>query len=84
MVLLYVYAKSSKVVLRDILQKKVFCKYIPNLQEDVHVEVLFQSSYHASLLKSHFCMSVFLQISCILAEHFFVRTVMEDPFCKLI
>ena len=78
MVLLYVYAKSTKAVLRDILQKKVFCKYITNLQEDVHVEVLFQSSYHASLLKSHFWVSVFLQIYSILAEGFFIRTLVAD------
>ena len=84
MVLLYVYTKSSKAVLRDILQKKVFCKYIPNLQEDVHVEVLFQSSYHASLLKSHFWMSVFLQIYSILAERFFIRTLVGDFSVSLI
>ena len=62
MTLLYVYAKSSEAVLRDILQKKVFCKYASNLQEYVYAEVLFQSSYHASLLKSYFWMSVLLQI----------------------
>ena len=62
--------EKSEAVLRYILQKKIFCKYAAIMQqEDVHVEVLFQSSYHASLLKSHFCMSVFLQIYCILAEH---------------
>ena len=71
MTLLYVYAKSSKAVLRDIPQKNVCCKYAANLQEDAHVEKLFRSSYHASLLKSHFCMVFFLQIYCILAEHFF-------------
>ena len=84
MVLLYVYAKSSKAVLRDILQKKVFCKYTPNLQEDVHVEVLFQSRYHASLLKSHFWMGVFLQIYSILAERFFIRTLVGDFSVSLI
>ena len=84
MALLYVYEKSSKAVLRDILQKKVFCKYIPNLQEDVYVEVLFQSSYHAPLLKSHFWMSVFLQIYSILAERFFIRTLAGDFSVSLI
>ena len=40
--------------------KKMFRKYAANLQENTHVEVLFQSSCKATILKSHFSMSVLL------------------------
>ena len=39
-------------------QQKMFWKYAPNLKENTHVEVWFQKSSKATLLKSHFGIGV--------------------------
>ena len=44
----------------EVFWKKVFLKYAANLLEQTHVEVWFQWSSFATLLKSHFCMGVLL------------------------
>ena len=39
---------------------KSFWQYVANLQDNTHLEVWFQWSYFATILKSHFRMGVFL------------------------
>ena len=64
--------------------KKVFRKYGVNLQENNHVEMRFQQSYNATLLKSHFGMGVLLSFCRILLEKLFPRTPLEGCFWFLL
>ena len=57
---IYVWIDHLEAATQRCSSEKVLWKYAANLQENTHAEVQFQRSCFATLLKSHFGMSVLL------------------------
>ena len=68
-------------IISDCYIKRSFENKQQNVQEKIQVEMWFQKSCKATLLKSSYGMSVLLQICSVFSEHFFLRTSLKDCFC---
>ena len=84
----FIYSNDEKRLSEAALQRRylenVFWKHAGNLQGNTYVEAWFQWSCKATSLKSHFVMSVLLKICCMLSEHLFLRTALQDCFCTFL
>ena len=77
-----VILEASEAAIQRCSSEEMFWKYAANLQENTYTEMWFQQSCFASLLKSHFGMSVLLLICCIFSEHLVKRIPLEGCFWR--